>query len=133
MSNIKSYTEKINDDNVLSVRQQIFLKKGHLPYFGTKNCAESVITDMDNFPYTRFFRGVYYSPDPVVFEREAGWRPQRNSCYKGSCYSESPYPNHCFESPCSTVYPCYPPNLSKIADKDALDVQLNRSCIVQYR
>lgn len=128
-----SYTKKITDNNVLSVRKQISLKQGCDPFFATINDAESVITDMDHFPYTRFFRGVYYSSDPVVLEREAGWRPQNNQCYKYGCAGEGPYPNHCFESACSVVYPCYPQYLRKYSDRQALDVQLNRACIVQYR
>ena len=136
MSNEESLTEKINNANVASVRKQIHDKNGFNPYYGTINNAASVITDMDHFPYTRFFRGVYNSTEPVVFERETGWRPQRNSCYSiNNCKStsESPYPNHCFEAPCSTVYPCYPEYQKQIADRDALNVQLNNACIVQYR
>lgn len=134
MSRDNSLTAKITSNNVSSVRDQIYLKQGCQPFFGTSTEAKAVVTDMDHFPYTRFFRGVYYSSDPVVFEREAGWRPTRESCYgPAACSRESPYPNHCFESACSTVYPCYPQYLQKIADRDALNVQLNRSCIVQYR
>lgn len=129
-----SLTAKITSNNVSSVRDQIYLKQGCQPFFGTSTEAKTVVTDMDHFPYTRFFRGVYYSSDPVVFEREAGWRPRHESCYgPAGCSREGPYPNHCFESACSTVYPCYPQYLQKIADRDALNVQLNHSCIVQYR
>lgn len=31
-------------------------------------------TDMDHHPYTRFFRGVYDNPRPVVHSRHAGVR-----------------------------------------------------------
>ena len=126
--------KSLTDKNITSVRDQIHLKKGWKPYFGTQQNSKSIVTDIDHFPYTRFFRGVYYSSNPVVFEREAGWRPTRNSCYGPiNCNTDSPYPNHCFESACSTVYPCYPQYLQKISDRDALNVQLNRACIVQYR
>lgn len=129
-----SLTEEINDTNVASIRKQIELKRGCLPYYGTATVADSIITDMDHHPYTRFYRGVPNSSQPVVFEREAGWRPQRDSCYSVNCSGPpNPYPNHCFEAACSTVYPCYPPSLSKVTDKSALNVQLNNSCIVQYR
>jgi hypothetical protein len=40
-----------------------------------------VVNDMDHHPYTRCFRGVYYSSEPIVMEREAGWRPLHNKCY----------------------------------------------------
>lgn len=134
MSNKLSLTETINNANVASVRKQIHMKSGYVPHYGTINGAESVVTDMDHFPYTRFYRGVYNSSQPVVFEREAGWRPHRDACYSVNKYDlQSSYPNHCFEAPCSTVYPCYPQYLQKFSDRDALNVQLNRGCIVQYR
>jgi len=135
MSETKSLTEQVNDVNVASIRKQISMKTGYEPHFGTVNEAESVITDMDHFPYTRFYRGVPSSSHPIVFEREAGWRPQRDSCYSvtNNCKDNSLYPNHCFEAACSTVYPCYPQYLQKFSDRDALNVQLNSACIVQYR
>lgn len=134
MSTDNTLTKHITDNNVSSVRDQIHLKQGCQPFFGTSTEAKKVVTDMDHFPYSRFFRGVYYSSDPVVFERESGWRAERDPCYgSAGCRRQDPYPNHCFESACSTVYPCYPQYLTKYADRDALNVQLNRSCIVQYR
>ena len=134
MLNNNSLTEKLNNANIESVRKQICDKIGFNPYYGTINDAASIINDMDHFPYNRYFRGIYKSTDPVLFEREAGWRPTRNTCYSvNNCTQESPYPNHCFEAACSTVYPCYPEYLQKIADRDALNVQLNNACIVQYR
>ena len=38
-------------------------------------------TDMDTFPYPRFYRGVYNNPEAIVFDREAGWRPREDACY----------------------------------------------------
>ena len=130
----ESLTKRMDDANIISIRNQIKLKKGYNPYYSTMNDVESVITDMDHFPYTRFYRGVYNSSDPVVFEREAGWRPTRDFCYEGGkCVEKGYYPNHCFEAACSTVFPCYPQYLTKYSDREALNVQLNRACIVQYR
>jgi len=114
------------------IRDQIAMKQGTRPYYGT--ATQQVVTDMDHFPYTRYFRGRYESSQPIVFDREAGWRPVNDACYKGSCDARPlPYPTHCFEAPCSTVYPCYPQYLQKFSDREALNVQLNRECIVQYR
>lgn len=129
MSNKESLTEKVNDANVASIRKQIYMKNGYDPYYGTINGAESVITDMDHFPYTRFYRGVHSSSDPVILEREAGWRPQRDACYSvNKCNQRSPYPNHCFQSGCSVTYPCYPQNTTRCEDK-----YTNNNCVVQYR
>ena len=133
MSN-ESLTEKVNNANVSSVRKQIAMKQGSYPFYGTSDGVVSVTTDMDHFPYTRFYRGVPSSSEPIVFEREAGWRPIRNSCYSvNNCDKKSNYPNHCFEGACSTVFPCYPQYLQRFSDRDALNVQLNSECIVNYR
>jgi hypothetical protein len=96
-----SFTEQVNA-NIESIRKQIKLKQGYKPHYGTINDASSIITDMDHFPYTRFYRGVPSSTYPIVFEREAGWRPNRDSCYGvGNCHHKSEYPNHCFQYACS--------------------------------
>lgn len=129
-----SLTNEFNTLNIDSVRKQIQLKQSDKPFYGNANMATSVVTDMDNFPYNRFFRGVYNSSDPVVFEREAGWRPVQNNCYSTNIIKQKePYPNHCWESSCSTVYPCYPEYVDRYQNRDARNVQLNRSCILQDR
>ncbi len=127
-------TPVINKSNVQSVRQQIEQKLAYQPYYATVKDATSILTDMDHFPYTRYFRGVYNSPQPVVFEREAGWRPTHNNCYNVNVnLADNPYPDHCFEAACSTVYPCYPDFLRKFSDREAMNVMVNNRCIVQYR
>jgi hypothetical protein len=94
--------------NVISIRNQINIKKGYKPYFSTSNDAESVVTDFDHFPYTRFYRGVYNKSYPIVLERESGWKLINNSCYKGVEYTENVCTlNLCFQNACSTVLPCY--------------------------
>lgn len=134
MSDKESLTEKINNANVASVRKQISEKNGSNPFYGTRNGVESVITDMDHFPYTRFFRGIYKSTEPVVVERESGWRPHRATCYSiNYCKDKDPYPNHCFETACSTVYPCYPKIIKRHSDREELLDQLNNNSIVHYR
>ena len=129
-------TPLINQQNVESVRNMIDQKKNYCrPYYANSKTVTNVITDQDHFPYTRYFRGVSYYPEPVVFEREAGWREVKNPCYKTvGCESlPSPYPNHCFEQSCSGTYPCFPSYQKRYSDKAALDVQLNNACIVEYR
>lgn len=127
-------TPMMNQYNVTNVREMIALKQSNMPYYATSRSATNAITDMDHFPYSRFYRGVPEYPQPVVMEREAGWRPVYDNCYKiNKPYEASSYPNHCFEAACSTVYPCYPQYLQKFSDRSALNVQLNRACIVQYR
>lgn len=127
-------TPLINEQNVESVRKMIAARKGYKPYYASGDTVAGVVTDQDHFPYTRYFRGVSYHPDPIVFEREAGWREIRNGCYQvRKPYQKGPYPNHCFASACSVVYPCYPEYQQKFSDKNFLDITLNKACIVQYR
>lgn len=125
---------KINKTNVSNVRSQILQKKSYKPYFSDKNTVSLVLTDYDNFPYKRYFRGIPSSVNPIVAEREAGWRIRNDNCYDEKEPQEVPGPiNYCFEAPCSTVYPCNPDYLSKYSDRDALNVMLNNACIVAYR
>lgn len=130
-------TPFINDQNVQNVRVQIAKKKGYDPYLATVNQAGQVLTDYDTFPYPRWFRGIPRSSDPVVAEREAGWRPRHDSCYRvlepNVDEHKLNYPNHCFETSCSVTFPCYPEYLTKYADRDALNVILNKACIAQHR
>lgn len=129
-----NFTPVINDLNVQNVQRQIAIKKGCSPYLATVNQASQVVTDYDTFPYPRYFRGVPESTVPIVAEREAVWRPRHDSCYK---VLEPPgqirYPNHCYETACSTTLPCYPNQLNRYADREALNVMLNDACIAQYR
>ena len=129
-----NFTSVINNANVQNVRDQIAIKKGSLPYLATVNQSSQVVTDYDTFPYPRYFRGVPESTVPIVAEREAGWRPRHDNCYKVlEPQGEIRYPNHCWQGPCSLVLPCYSDTINKYADVEALNVILNDACIVQYR
>jgi hypothetical protein len=94
-------------NNINSIRYQISRKLNYnVPYYATRDATGAVITDMDHFPYKRYFRGVYYEQSPVVLEREAGFRPRRDSCYTQISIPKPSKPNYCWEYPCSTVTPC---------------------------
>jgi hypothetical protein len=128
----ESLTDELNVRNINYIRQQIAEKKRSSPYRTTIVQAGGVVTDYDEFPYRRYFRGVAESTVPIVAEREAGWRPRHDNCYsvnKPAVREPNPYPNHCFSAACSTVFPCY---MSENAG-DADTIRLNRSCISQYR
>ena len=64
------------------------------------------MTDIDTFPYPRFYRGVYQLSEPVVMEREAGWRQRHDMCYEPTRVYEVEQPKYCWQVPCSTVFPC---------------------------
>jgi hypothetical protein len=152
MSNL---TNMINRNNIDSVRQQIMYKNSSMPFIPTLTNSSSVVTDMDEFPYKRYFRGIYYLSDPTVAEREAGWRPRYDNCKKSEDEKEDfkidekregfkedekvkktlkrHYPNHCFQVACSTVTPAYPEFEKQYAYKEEAELYSNRACIIQYR
>ena len=119
-------------NNVDYVRNQIDKKNMYKPYYATANLVRNAVTDFDHFPYTRSFRGVYYNTKPGVLEREAGFRNRHDNDYRKKLPLERElYPRNCFEGPCSVVYPCYPQYLRKYADKEELEVMLNRVAVTQ--
>ena len=131
------FTPIVNQSNVKNVREQIALKKGSNPYHATVTQSVQVLTDYDTFPSPRYYRGVPDSTVPIVAEREAGWRPRHDSCYDvvqpNGMELYPQYPNNCFQTACSTTYPCYPQYASRYSDLDAMNLILNNKCIVQYR
>jgi hypothetical protein len=114
-----------------NIKKLIELKNKSTPYFSG---GTSVITDVDSFPYQRFYRGKYNSPNPVIMDREAGWRPRCDDDYRVVPETiEVSYPNHCFQSATTTVYPCRPEYQRKYSDKKEMDLQLFLSKTNQYR
>lgn len=113
-------TTLINNTNVMNINTQINKKKGFEPYYATIEHSVQVLTDYDVFPYPRWYRGIPTSSEPIVAEREAGWRIRHDDYYHPVCEPETPipYPNHCFQGPCSLVLPCY---------------EKQESCIPHYR
>lgn len=67
-------------------------------------------TDMDIFPYDRFFRGMTDCTRPRVFDREAGHRRWNQSgAYSYQFNPDLVLPRKfegCFQIPCSTILPC---------------------------
>ncbi|MBL4898208.1 MAG: hypothetical protein JKX76_01045 [Colwellia sp.] len=100
-----------------------------MPYFASRDIAVAIVTDMDVFPYQRHFRGEYDNSNPVIFDRESGVRLVDNNGYIPRFVSvKEEAPSLCFESGCSTHFPCYPEYQRKYADSNALAVTLNNAC-----
>jgi hypothetical protein len=122
-------TKNITDSNIETIRRQILQKQSPNPFYGTINMAENVITDMDVFPYTRFYRGQYNSHDAVSFERETGFRQIKNACYTPFGVTPVQPTVYCWQLPCSTILPCKPDK--KKGDKS--DKENDDNCIIMYR
>ncbi len=114
--------------NISNVKEQIAKKKENKPYIATSE--QQVLTDYDIFPYTRYYRGVSTSSEPIIADREAGWRPINHERYKKDIIPDhvSTKPNICFQAACSTFRPCHPK-----ADREYLNNVFNSACNVQYR
>jgi len=119
----------VNLQNLTNIQYQIQLKKyNNSPYYATQSNVTQVITDYDELPYRRWYRGIPEVELPIIAEREAGYRPLIKKIY----IEQKPEPekiNHCFESACSVVYPCYPEYLKKYSDRDEMNVMLNKNCL----
>jgi len=76
----------------------------NIPYYATKNTIKQFPTDMNVFPYTRYYRGIYNLPMPVIFDRKVGYRkidyPKIYDYNEGIINSPAEY---YFQIPCSTT------------------------------
>ena len=115
------------------IKEQIARKLDYSkPYYAMGSYVRYAVTDMDSFPYQRYYRGDYRSAEPIVMDREAGWRPQENRCYvPEKKISIKDYPSNCFQTACSTTYPCYPNYLKLYSDKNEMELLLNRKCVIK--
>jgi len=103
--------------NSFYIQQEIEKKKMMKPYCPINNIVYQIQTDMNVFPYTRYFRGRQDSDSPFFFEREAGYSPICNSIsYQDKTNQNLLLANTCFQMPCSTILPCrsnsFQPNLN---------------------
>jgi hypothetical protein len=89
------------------VRRQIFEKmySSH-PYFPPSSDIFSVVTDVNELPYRRFFRGRPESDVPIVWEREAGYSPVHVEKSQPTRVAQTYSGGTCFQTPCSTILPC---------------------------
>lgn len=107
-----NFTNLINSNNHSVLKNLRSRKADSIPFLATEENAMGVITDHDHFPYTRYWRGQnIFDSEPRVAEREAGWRPvnhELNDLLRNSLLfpTSTPEPNYCWQSACTTLYPC---------------------------
>ena len=112
------------DKNIHAIKAEITKKNYSTPYFVGSNAIYNVSNDYDEFPYPRWYKGEYKKSYPIVAEREAGWRP-KNTYVPNIPRQEDVKPSICYQSPCSTIYPCY--------SQDNSYYMLNKACVKDYR
>lgn len=122
-------TQSITDKNIAIVRGLIKRSQQSAPLYVTGDIPSSVITDYDTFPYPRWFRGVYDNSNPIVAEREAGYRILQSESYTDSKKKNETEAvlEHVFQTACTTIKPSF------VLDPDSHEgTKLNKTCIVQY-
>jgi hypothetical protein len=113
------------------LRNQIMQKLDYnKPFVGKLGDVMFAPTDVDNFPYNRYYRSVYNNPDADVYDRRAGYCVTNNKAYECPKPPQDTYtPDNCFSASAKTVYPCYPPYFYQYAEADARNAALNRQVI----
>ena len=113
-----SYLQNREKKNIERIKKEIFMKNSSNPYY-TNKTIYSINNEYDQFPYPHWYKGDAESYKPMIAEREAGWIPKR---HKEPIKKEKDTPPEtCFQSPCSTVYPCYA--------QDNSYLYLNKACV----
>lgn len=99
-------SSSIDSNNRSWIANQIYLKNMYAyPYQSLANDIKHVVTDIDHFPYTRFYRGVYNDSHPHIWQREAGYHRLYNDNYKEHLlYIVKPHQSPT-QIPCSTILP----------------------------
>ena len=80
------------------------------PYFPNPYEIRNVVTDVNEWPYPRYFRGRPDSDRPFFWNREAGYRHVINPQLIPTNYppiEEPRQPYTCFQPACNTIFPCY--------------------------
>ena len=99
-------SDKLVKDNINMVRAQIAQKIGKRPFYASSQTVTGNVTDVDTFPYPRYYRGIAGMSAPVIYEREAGWRQRHDACYNPVRKDQLITPVYCWQNACSTVLPC---------------------------
>lgn len=88
----------------------IAVKSSLAPFVARRDSVRDFPTDIDHWPYTRYFRGDVRSSEAIVAAREAGFRPLRNRCYKSYTPREPEREWPCWQIPCSQQRTCRGPS-----------------------
>lgn len=128
---IKSSNNILNN-SINFVKTQIQQKNSSSPYLANTDMIQSVYTDMNTFPYHRFYRGNS-RPNPTIFNREAGYHyreEHKNNITPYNSLSElkkdiqQHTPNVCFVSSTRSTPRCFPEK-----DTEKNNIKINKQII----
>lgn len=97
------------------------------PYYATQQQSQSILTDHDHHPYTRWYRSNSVCANLTIATRQAGWRIKHNNCYKPKNIPVISKSKLCFQPPCNTVFPCYN------SQPNCQSNEYNEQCIIGMR
>ena len=106
MDNLSS---KVTNHSITYIQDQIRKKTDYaFPYYTNTNAVKNIITDRNEFPYPRFYRGRANINIPIVYEREAGYRLVKPFKFHFKSNFDAT-PRMCFQYPCTVDFPCRAP------------------------
>lgn len=100
------------------------------PYYASNKTIYQFATDLDHFPYERNFRGIYNFDYPVINERQVGWRPRNDSCYRQISFPVIKKAEFCWQYPCSTIFPCIEARHEPAAPPPPKNVSCGKKAII---
>jgi hypothetical protein len=100
------------------LKHEIEKKNNFIPYHLQNNFVKNIKTDMNIFPYNRYFRGKQNSDSPHFFDRQAGYSKICNQTSQSKLSNQNLIlADCCFQMPCTTILPCskntYQPNVNQ--------------------
>tara|TARA_B100001115_G_C15509979_1_gene241600 strand:+ start:50 stop:553 length:504 start_codon:yes stop_codon:yes gene_type:complete len=106
MDNLSS---KVTNHSINFIRDQIRKKTNYeFPYYTNTNAVENIVSDRNEFPYPRYYRGRADINVPIVYEREAGYRMAKPFKFHFKSNFDAK-PRMCFQYPCTVDFPCRAP------------------------
>lgn len=77
-------------------------------FFPTAATIDPFVTDVNELPYPRFYRGRALTPHPIVWEREAGYNAdiRQPQPFVQLAPPQDATDLFCFQPACSTIFPC---------------------------
>jgi len=133
--NNKYILDKTSVHNIENVRRMIDRKVsiiGEHSFYVQENEIKGVRTDVDHLPYTRLYRSNPFTGEAIPWSGDSGFQPRMNSFYEPNIVQTVDESEPlCFQTPCSTVYPCHPQYLQKNSDKAYNNLQ-DRYCTRRY-
>jgi len=97
----------------MKLQDQILQKQScDAAYFPNPQWIYASPTDINEFPYRRFYRGRIDDANPTVYARTAGYAPLSPVLKEPPPAIVKADPQTCFQNACSTVLPCYRPSSS---------------------